>query len=221
MKYRLRPGLACCVHAQRAIFLDVPKNRYFMLAGDANRAFVELFEQGAETFDRTPGIERLLSLGVLQFDPQVGFKPSNIPKPHSELSASGQCSPSDRIAAVGAQFAAVMTLWLRPFEVVVRSTREAGNAIESEPCDPSTSRKSAGRVASAFRATRNVRPRASHCLTSSLAFYGLAIKRRLQVRLVFGVQATPFLAHSWVEMDGVVLNDDLEFISCFTPILAL
>lgn len=39
--------------------------------------------------------------------------------------------------------------------------------------------------------------------------------------LVIGVRAEPFAAHSWVQVDQVVLNDTAEEVRRFTPILAL
>ena len=59
------------------------------------------------------------------------------------------------------------------------------------------------------------------CLLRSLAFARHAFTHRCAVRLVIGVKAHPFGAHCWVSTAEGVLNDDVDAVTPFTPILAL
>jgi len=36
---------------------------------------------------------------------------------------------------------------------------------------------------------------------------------------VFGVRGAPFAAHCWVEIEGVPVNDDPDFVAPYVPIL--
>jgi hypothetical protein len=64
-------------------------------------------------------------------------------------------------------------------------------------------------------------PGTARCLGSSLFLLGLLHRGGLGARWVFGVRTWPFEAHCWVEIDGVILNDSLEHVRSFTPIVAV
>ena len=38
---------------------------------------------------------------------------------------------------------------------------------------------------------------------------------------MFGVQANPLQAHCWVQQDDVVINDAVDVVSQFTPIMSV
>jgi hypothetical protein len=38
---------------------------------------------------------------------------------------------------------------------------------------------------------------------------------------LIGVSTKPFLAHAWVQMSELVLNDTAEHVQTFTPLLAI
>jgi len=76
-------------------------------------------------------------------------------------------------------------------------------------------------IARAFSASAPLRPRADHCLTSSIAFLYAGLAKNLDAQLVFGVHSAPFTAHCWVQSNATVLNDRLEKVKTFTPILVL
>ena len=46
-------------------------------------------------------------------------------------------------------------------------------------------------------------------------------KANIPVALVLGVRLAPFRAHSWVQLKDEVLNDHIDHIRSFTPILIL
>ncbi|MET0307850.1 MAG: lasso peptide biosynthesis B2 protein [Sphingomonas sp.] len=64
-------------------------------------------------------------------------------------------------------------------------------------------------------------PAMASCLPSSLFLLHLLHRHGLQARWVFGVRTYPFEAHCWVEHGEVVLNDSLEHVRWFTPIVAV
>ncbi len=64
-------------------------------------------------------------------------------------------------------------------------------------------------VAAAFFPGRAV------CLEQSLALYLLLRRRGVTAELRLGVQAYPFYAHAWVELDGEPVNEDRETVDRF------
>jgi hypothetical protein len=56
-------------------------------------------------------------------------------------------------------------------------------------------------------------------LFDSLALLEFLAVYRFFPRIVFGVVADPFQAHCWLQDDAVVLNDDLERLGKYQPIL--
>jgi hypothetical protein len=58
-------------------------------------------------------------------------------------------------------------------------------------------------------------------LLDSLALLAFLRQRGLYADLVFGVIRQPFAAHCWVQARGVVLNDRLDRVAEFTPILVI
>ena len=60
-------------------------------------------------------------------------------------------------------------------------------------------------------------PGRAECLERSLLLYWVLRRRGVPVDLRLGVQLYPFLAHAWVEYDGVVVNDVPEHVALFAP----
>lgn len=54
-----------------------------------------------------------------------------------------------------------------------------------------------------------------------MAFVALCRQRGIEAMLVLGIRDLPFSAHAWVQHRQLVVNDTLERVSLFTPILAM
>lgn len=50
-------------------------------------------------------------------------------------------------------------------------------------------------------------PRRAMCLQRSAVLTWLLRRRGIQAQLIIGCRHTPFYAHAWVEVDGVIVND--------------
>jgi hypothetical protein len=72
-----------------------------------------------------------------------------------------------------------------------------------------------------FNQLRPFYPRSYLCLFDSLALLEFLAAHRNLPKLVFGVVADPFQAHCWLQQGTVVLNDDLERVGRYKPILSV
>jgi hypothetical protein len=73
----------------------------------------------------------------------------------------------------------------------------------------------------AFQKLRPWYPRAYLCLFDSLVLLEFLASYRVFPRIVFGVVADPFQAHCWLQEGEVVINDTLERVCIYTPILCI
>jgi hypothetical protein len=73
----------------------------------------------------------------------------------------------------------------------------------------------------AFKRLRPLYPRPYLCLFDSLALLEFLANYGAFPRVVFGVVADPFQAHCWLQEGNVVLNDDLEIVGSYKPILSV
>ena len=74
-------------------------------------------------------------------------------------------------------------------------------------------------VATAFQRTSLWMTSHNQCLPRSLALATCLVKRGHRATLIFGVKLRPFDAHCWVQCGSVVINDRIERVRDFTPIL--
>jgi hypothetical protein len=59
------------------------------------------------------------------------------------------------------------------------------------------------------------------CLFDSLVLALFLSRKKIPCTFVIGVSTKPFLAHAWVQIGELVLNDTAEHVQTFTPILAV
>ncbi len=61
-------------------------------------------------------------------------------------------------------------------------------------------------------------PIEGECLVRSALLMRFLNERGLEADWVFGVRLWPFMAHCWVQLDDLCLNDDVERLAAYTPI---
>ena len=64
-------------------------------------------------------------------------------------------------------------------------------------------------------------PLSGKCLLRSFVLLRLLRRQAHDAAWVFGVRTWPFHAHCWLQCGDVVLDDDVERVAAFTPILAV
>jgi hypothetical protein len=94
-----------------------------------------------------------------------------------------------------------------------RRRSESSGAIDNAPY--------AATLVAAFQKLRPIYPRSYLCLFDSLALLEFLAGYGLFPRVVFGVVADPFQAHCWLQEGSTVINDELERVGRYKPILSL
>jgi hypothetical protein len=104
------------------------------------------------------------------------------------------------------------------FRILARIERRRPQAPSSDAMSNVTH---ASTLIAAFKELRPLYPRPYLCLFDSLALLEFLARYRVFPRVVFGVIADPFQAHCWLQEGNVVLNDDLERVGKYKPILSV
>jgi hypothetical protein len=166
----------------------------------------------------------LLSLGILSAHPAhakdasptaYSLPTEAIPSDAPECSRTRSCTHAAAFMASCAR--ASRELRGQPFQLTVERvrTRKSHDSARAGALDFERARA----LVSVFDRLRWFYPRSYLCLFDSLALIHFLARFRVYPDWVFGVTADPFEAHCWVQSGSVVLNDTLERVSAFTPIM--
>lgn len=203
--------LAFCIIDDRAIFLDVDGDRYFSLPARLNRAFVDglAHPDGLRDEDR----EHLIRLGILVEAAR------GLPAVQPRL-----CSPTQMIEPTDPRrmlFLAAITQSRMRFRVrywrfarIIRTERHRRRTEQ-----PPAGTLEPARLYASFCALAAWFGEEDQCLARALAYRMIAMKHGHEASLVIGVKLDPFAAHCWVQNGDSLLNDRLERVRLFTPIL--
>lgn len=214
--WRLSDRLTACVATGRILFLDVRRDRYFALPAVENKEFIRCLRQSVG--GALPGSCRdlLTDLGVVDATAAAGLTAvaRTVAMPRAIDSNWSPTFPirASLILKIGkAVFSASRDVRARPLDLVLRSRMQTNAPPRAAP-------DRVERVAQ-FHSVRPFIPVPRVCLHDCLALVEWLGGARSGVQLVFGVSARPFAAHSWVQADGVVLDDHPDSPSRFQPIL--
>ncbi|MDB5706143.1 MAG: hypothetical protein JWN66_3259 [Sphingomonas bacterium] len=219
MGYALRHGLAFCLIQDRPIFLDVTADRYFALEGESARALLSLARRS-----RAPaspeGLDLLLAQHLLRpIESTTEIVPCGHPpaaRSLIDLAPAGIRSAGlPRILfALGSTSIRLGTCGL----AAVLATIGARKAqLDAPPATIGPLKDLALR----YHRSRGLSMPLDRCLVRAVALAMDAVRAGYGVTLVFGVQLRPFGAHCWVEHDGEILDDGVDHVRRFTPVLAL
>lgn len=220
MALLLRPGLTFCEIQHHFIFMDYEADRYFSLTGPARDSLQKLLKSSNVGLTEQE-IAPLRAAGIIGHG--EGAKPLT-PCQHvpAERSIFDQEDGASRMAAqipeIIIRLAAMRrTLKRQGLPTTLRRLKEAAPL----PVVPGSSAADMRRLCAAYESSRRYYLPVDHCLIRALALYRHAQQRGHDARLVFGVQLHPFSAHSWVEQDDLILDDRVDHVRRFKPILVL
>lgn len=220
MRYRLREGVSFCTIGDQVILLDLPADRYFTLGRHANDMFNTIID-GREREIEPAELRSLVSRGILVDD---GGGTAIVP---CSLAAMAETSAIDTKADAVRWTVitrALFELCLARVELasmglarLLEQTRTAGST-RLRTDEPGRTRDLIALV-SAFRTLGVLVSPRDRCLVRSIALAKYCRRLGLKPDLILGVKLNPFTAHCWVQVGSLVLNDTLDRVRAFTPIL--
>lgn len=221
MHLRLRDGLHFCNCAGRIVFLDVHTDRYFALSGKADQAFRAWIAGEVTVEEPDEHLNCLMRINVLVLDTghgKIGIVPSL-----QCATRDFQPRPVGSAFLVGAKafllrYGARRNIRSQSLRAVLRDVRERKAALTFFAQDAVAEISLACK---AFGSTGWVFQSKDQCLPEAIALHRLCLNRGVPASLFIGVSVNPFTAHCWVQHGDAVINDRVERIRQFTPILEI
>ncbi|WP_202841048.1 lasso peptide biosynthesis B2 protein [Luteimonas saliphila] len=223
MPYELADHVSCCDVDDRTVFLDVARDRYFLLPPALEAAFRALQSGG-----RPPERYRLslVASGLLVEASRATHASESLPLPTRSVLEQAEASADARpsLAAVTEVLVCVCLMRLRLRterlqKILARASGRDSRAVPPLIADADVSAQDRLATASAqFMLARRYVPIERTCLLDSLSLVRFLARRQLRAALVFGVTLHPFAAHCWVQAGDLLLNETLSDANTYTPI---
>jgi hypothetical protein len=195
-----------------AILLDVRADRYHAMVGAAadKDGPIPSAETGQHLVPEA--WTALIEAGLASWGSGRGFSDLHRPE-HALVLAEDICERSPLRDSVDLVVAIMTARWRMRKGLPCRSYH------------PTRSAPDGGTLAALHLAMTALRriilfiPTPRRCLPASLITAVFLARRGVTTQIVFGVRSYPFEAHCWVEHDGVVVDDDLDKVCAFLPIV--
>lgn len=213
MAFALRPGISFCEIDGRLIFLDINRDRYFCLSAQAELSFRRLLAE-PNTSDATLAHHSIL-VDAVTADP---IRPTELPIQAVRSLLDGHnepCGPLKVSQAIAGLVASAARLRRHPLNTNLCSAL----ALRGDRglLDESGLRA----ITAAFRRAGRLVSTHDRCLSQSLAVARAIYARDGVAQIVIGVGLAPFAAHCWVQVGDAVVNDYVDHVRSYTPILVL
>lgn len=220
----LSPNAYVCSVDNRYIFLDLIKDKYLSLTDEKAALFTQLHRGAAEL---TPGHKSLIAglqkAGIITACGATG-KAIEWPTCRAtdrdihDFDVSCRVAISDYVKVFGACAKASFLLRYRSILPIVEQIKAGKAAARHHPIG---TRNDIASLARLFYRLRPIYPHKPICLHDSIALYVFLNSYGYYPDWVFGVTAEPFHAHCWLQQGGIVLNDSLDSIGRYTPIMVV
>lgn len=220
MGYLLAPGLSFALVGQRAVFLDLRKDRYFCLPARSEAAVLGLLTADICSDADMAVLDGLARDGILE---RVEGQGSITPFAPAISPATSLLDEARSPVGAWRQARAAWALKRSQHELKSRALFDLVDqlsALRPEHAGSPDLAEDARRICWAFEAAGLMVTSLRNCLSRSLALAGSLRDRGHACDLVIGVAINPFQAHAWVQAGGTVLNDRLERVLQFTPVVA-
>lgn len=214
-------ALAADVHVvaigEELVFLDVAQDRYACLAGAAAMARPDAARGGLHILDA--GLVAELRAAGLTTDDQVDRLPWCAP-PSPDASMFGVDVGRPRWGDLGEAARAMADL-----RANYRGRTLHDLVLTEGRAAPSTRAASAPTqmldAVSRFHRWAPYAPTSPKCLLRAFMLLRLLRRQGHDAWWVFGVRTWPFKAHCWLQVGGVVLDDGVDRVSAYEPILVV
>lgn len=202
------------------MFLDITADRYFCLSAAAEESFARLLDGTSLAAEDGAVLDALARHGPLTKGTGKPLMPCSATRPARVHPPDiWTIRPTSAQLMLAAGSLALAPLRLRAFGlagVICRLQMQKRRVTVSHYAES----RMAG-VAAAFARLRYIVTAHDRCLTRSIALASRLSAEGVTAELVIGVQLRPFTAHAWVQSQDRLLNDRIDVVRDFTPILVV
>lgn len=210
------------------VFLDVRHDKYRCLAEGHSATFRAMMNGGYPVGGSSPTAAKLMRVleegGLITRNPSRGRACSSpsIEKPTMSLFAiTGQrllrIAPHQTSRFFCAAISASAQLRFQSLERVI-ARMEARHLVRD---GRSLNMDSLSELTRTFRTLRPAYPRRYLCRFDSLALLNFLAAYELYPQWVYGVRLRPFSAHCWVQTGHFVVNDYVENVCLYAPVMSI
>ena len=211
--FDIRPGLHLCRFDSDYVCLDLPADRYFLVAGDTAQALAGFLGGYADRGQRALLLEQNI------ISPACRSRTTSLAMPPiATASLIDQPLPQaplpDALRAIFYQRQARTDLRRHSVGEMLGLFREPA---QERPANKN--HQLCVDVAAAFQRARRYVAATDQCLARGIGMRRMLARRGCDARLVLGV-TMPFAAHCWVQVGETVLTDPIDVVLHYKPIFA-
>jgi hypothetical protein len=217
-----------CVADNNAVFLDLDQDRYIGLDVERTDILLRIMKgESAADAEVAALMSHLMDQRLLTQDTRSGraLRLTKIAEPVAGLIGFEYDPPCEvrwhhALALAAAYFEVTASLRFRSLAATIATAVGRQHAASKRR----SGRPDVEHVRALVLAFRRLRPlfyrSRQRCLLDSLVLASFLAKYRVFPNVVIGVTLGPFAGHCWVQYETLVLNDRLEWVTKFTPILS-
>ncbi|WP_332768904.1 lasso peptide biosynthesis B2 protein [Phenylobacterium sp.] len=217
--WQLPPAVYAAVYGDDLVLLDTARDAYFCLPDAGAGLRLEFAGHALEGLDPDL-IAELAAMDLLRAGEAPTRAPLSVAAPILDL-MSGSLPKTDWTEAAdfaGALAAMTWTYYRRPFARLLASALARRGRLGARDAPASAILE---RRALAYRALLPWSPVQGACLFQAFLLLEFLGQAGLAADWVFGVRTWPFSAHCWLQAGPLVLNDSVERVSAYRPILVV
>lgn len=213
MHYRLTANFEACVCEGQTILLDLKTDQYVLLPQGQAAVIASILQPLTRIDFANEDVETLQDVGIIEITTEeVGDALVLPPVAQNRPFLSTPPKVTNVLTAFVYQLLAIWLLKSRNL-AAIRSelqTESSGRQRDDRDLEP---------ILAGFAEAERILPSTDKCLRRSLALRLCLKDQCIDASLVIGTRMRPFGAHAWVQKDARVLNDHLDRVRVFTPIL--
>jgi hypothetical protein len=234
-RYYLPEDMYMCPVDDQLVILDLRRDKYLALDGNTStllRPHVDLLtsqgvllQSGHEDILRE-ALSRLSASGILcttQSSPPGAATRRPLSRPEAEITPRPPLRERVRthhaLQYISSVLSAKLVLGTRPLHRIVLT--EHRKSIARAPSCRVFDEESAARLCAVYSRLRVIATGPKQCLFDSLALKLFLAAYGVFPDWIFGVRLNPFAAHCWLQHGDTVVNDSLDSVRRFSPIMAV
>lgn len=233
-KYWLRQWVYAAISDEHLVFLDVLRDKYYLIPCDEARLVYSVIVQDGEEKADVPSeeiepgcepksIEQMVENGLITDKPEAGkpFSQCSILPPvdrfeHTESDEEPKVCWHHVVSAFLTGLLVHIALRFMPLRLIIKLLSRSKVMPNPEECE-----RTGLKLAALYRLMRPFLYRSRLCLYDTIAFASFCRIYGFSPTIVFGVKGEPFEAHCWAQWGALVLNDSPQNTGQYTPIMAV